>query len=474
MKKIFPIVIVILILFTFPASASAEVKLAVNTTWQLACYSFIAEEHYNWELRKQPKITGSPEFALHDMNGDGEYEVLLYNGDTTHAGALTYAFVFNGQKYVYAGIAGKSPYTFFYYDNAQYPGVFYSDGGMGTYRTEYSTLAIHSYLSAFEYRGDFKSSAYIHEMVLTEEESSPNNSTVTQVTKDDGLFALCTSDAERKTISFVPKQDVLASDCLTFVNRYVKTEYTDLYYRFTLQKDGTAAISSYFGDEKSLTIPSEISGYPVTAIGEQCFSANKTITDVTIPDSVTVIGSSAFSSCRSLRYIDIPPSVVTIGDFAFDECPLEDVKIPDGISKVGYAPFGNAYNRIIISPDHPLLEIIDGTFLMNRQTHTLLSYASRDEREFASVPEGTLAIGKGAFRACGNLKKVSIPDTVTVIGVAAFYRCLNLAEVIIPASVTKIEANAFGNGSNLSLTVTAGSYAEDYAKMYSVPYTCAP
>ena len=44
---------------------------------------------------------------------------------------------------------------------------------------------------------------------------------------------------------------------------------------------------------------------------------NKSVTHITIPNSVTEIGKSTFSGCSSLQIIDIPNSVTKIGEWAF-------------------------------------------------------------------------------------------------------------------------------------------------------------
>ena len=40
-------------------------------------------------------------------------------------------------------------------------------------------------------------------------------------------------------------------------------------FKYVLQSDGTAKITKYKGEERELTIPSEIDGYTVATIGER-------------------------------------------------------------------------------------------------------------------------------------------------------------------------------------------------------------
>ena len=84
-------------------------------------------------------------------------------------------------------------------------------------------------------------------------------------------------------------------------------------------KEGTLVIANLaFRNCRSLT--SITIGDSVTSIGEGAFSCCKSLTSVTIGDSVTSIGFSAFSSCTSLTSIEIPYSVTSIGEGAFLSC----------------------------------------------------------------------------------------------------------------------------------------------------------
>ena len=80
------------------------------------------------------------------------------------------------------------------------------------------------------------------------------------------------------------------------------------------------------------------------------------------------------------------------------------------------------------------------------------------------------AIGEHAFERA-SLTAVILPDSVVSIGWFAFYECQNLAGVTLPATVSSIGYAVFDGCSALVLRCPTGSYAEQYAKSYAIPYT---
>ena len=72
-----------------------------------------------------------------------------------------------------------------------------------------------------------------------------------------------------------------------------------------------------------------------------------------------------------------------------------------------------------------------------------------------------------------GLINLVISEGVTSIGSAAFGYCENLTSMTIPNSVTDIGDDAFSECSKIVLSVSEGSYAEQYAKESSIPYVLA-
>src|ERR1043166_5400333 len=98
--------------------------------------------------------------------------------------------------------------------------------------------------------------------------------------------------------------------------------------------NGSITITGYTGPGGAVTIPSAINSLPVTTIGMVAFYF-KSVTSVTIPDSVTNIGEGAFSFCTNLTNVRIGNSVSSIGDFAFYYCDsLASVTITSHVTSI--------------------------------------------------------------------------------------------------------------------------------------------
>ena len=277
-------------------------------------------------------------------------------------------------------------------------------------------------------------------------------------------------------------------------------------WKYVLEDGGATITGCVEEPSGELVIPSELGGYPVTAIGDEAFDCASGFTGVTIPGSVTRIGERAFSLCAGLTSVTIPGSIKTIGDLAFVGCfRLESVTISEGVTSIGAGAFhecfslpsltipasvtsigangkGLSYEYLVsddyvmafydVASNNPQYEQIDGV-LFDKQEKTLVMYPAGRQGAYA-VPEGVLRIGDGAFFDCWGLTGVTIPDGVTSIGDWAFtgvvIGCENMTSATIPDSVTSIGQNAFYGCHNVTLSVAEGSCAEEYAKENEIPY----
>ena len=198
---------------------------------------------------------------------------------------------------------------------------------------------------------------------------------------------------------------------------------------FTLNYDRQSYSVAGIGSctDTNVIIPSTYNKLPVTSIGNNAFRDCRSLTSITIPDSVTSIGGFAFLGCRSLTRITIPNGITSIGQRAFYDTAYYNNKAnwTDGVLYIG--------NHLIKADSNKLAT----------------DYTIR---------AGTKCIGYDAFNQCHDLKSVTIPEGVTSINRGAFFRCYALTNVTIPSSVTNIGRTPFWYCTGItSITVAAGN-----------------
>ena len=214
---------------------------------------------------------------------------------------------------------------------------------------------------------------------------------------------------------------------LTSITAYAEdgTLANGLHYRIN---DSAAIIDGYTGSEKSLEIPSEIDGYPVTQIGWSAFSGCTSLTSITIPYGVVSIGWKAFFGCTSLTSITIPEDVTSIGESAFESCTsLTSITIPESVTYLGWKAFSGCASLTSVT-----------------------------------IPGSVTSIGIRTFSGCTSLTSITIPGSVTSIGSSAFSDCTSLTSITIPDSVTRIGSYAFSGCTGLKLITILNPACEIY------------
>lgn len=242
----------------------------------------------------------------------------------------------------------------------------------------------------------------------------------------------------------------------------------------------TVTITKYTGTESTVILPSTISSWPVTKIGEDAFQDNTTITSVTIPDSVTEIGSNAFADCTNLTSVNykgdwsnltiqsgnpavqdaanaplfdfefIPPdnTAVIVTNYKYNGAAA-DVTIPSRyqgkpVTTIGHAAFFNSAVTSVTIPDS-VTSISDEAFINCPKLTNI------------SIPNSVTYIGFSAFSSCTSLKSITLPSSLSTIQSYAFYNCRNLKTIRIPVSVTSIGNNAFADCPSLMTVTYPGS-----------------
>lgn len=172
-------------------------------------------------------------------------------------------------------------------------------------------------------------------------------------------------------------------------------EYND--YEYTDNGAGIT-ISQYNGTDTQVVIPSEISGKPVTVIGEWAFYDTQ-ITSVVIPENVTLVDARAFYNCTKLTSVVFPSTLVEIGNEAFGWCEsLQELNFNKGLKIIGeYAFVG------ISQTEDGEMNVIPITIDLPAGLETLGQFAFEDSLNIIIINSKTLDISESGFQWWNNV-----------------------------------------------------------------------
>lgn len=165
------------------------------------------------------------------------------------------------------------------------------------------------------------------------------------------------------------------------------------------------------------------SNHTVTS-GEVATQYSGTVVSAIIGGCADTIGNGAFFNCRSLSSVSISNTVTKINYSAFVGCfSLGNVSIPNSVTVLGQEAF----------------------FACTALTSVVLS-------------ENTSKIYEGCFFGDWSLTSVTIPSSITYIGAQSFENCSGLTKITINATTPpELGSNAFDNTGNCPIYVPCES-----------------
>lgn len=248
----------------------------------------------------------------------------------------------------------------------------------------------------------------------------------------DNLFEGCFSFEEKPDLTIYQPANTDSQYDYCILDE-IKEEWN---YRI-FPKKNECEIIKYIGKKTDIKVPDTIFGVPVTAIKRNCFSTgltytgigsgaqqkhNKTIESVYLPNSIKIIEDFAFSGCLALKSINLPQNCI-VGNCAF----------------LGCSKLASSKKLIIFN---------DTLYQCTDKSAPYSAFNTAYPNFNVEIPSGVRSIHAYAFGNCTSVDNVRIPESVTEIGEYAFY----------------------GHSKKFKIKCSAGSYAESYAKVNSIPF----
>lgn len=235
------------------------------------------------------------------------------------------------------------------------------------------------------------------------------------------------------------------------------------------------AVVSYHNEayDRTMVIPSEIGGVPVTEIGTCAFKGCSELVSVHIPDSMTTIDTMAFAECLRLQTLIISEGVTTIGAAAFGACDsLISVTIPESVKVIGKSVFISCSNLESVVIRNPECEFPDraGTFnkavLYAEEGSTAQTYAETYNCTFVPISEAPP----------GEIGDVNLDGWCSVLDVVSLQKFLLNTENSMCLQNGDLTGDGIADAFDLCLLkrrLLSQEQPEQYIMMFSVYYNRA-
>ncbi len=222
----------------------------------------------------------------------------------------------------------------------------------------------------------------------------------------------------------------------------------------------------------------------------ECFALN----NVVLPSSLKEIGSGSFGNCISIRSINIPKNLSTysggvfggpfygcvnlktvdfedniteILPYLFEGCGIEEIIIPDTVTKIGYHSFGSCelLENIDFSENLDVIEnrafenctaltkVEFPEYFTQTQGAVFLNCTALTEafipKSLANSNKGYTDTDGGMFAGCSSLNNIILDEGIKIIPDFIYNNCTGITDVVLPETVKEIEDNAFADCNNL-------------------------
>jgi hypothetical protein len=269
-------------------------------------------------------------------------------------------------------------------------------------------------------------------------------------------------------------------------------EYPDWTYNVLSEDDKTAELTGYLGEEKEITLPTEVDGYTMVAVADYAFNRRQIhrapfkgyldIESITIPETYKKIGEYAIYEMYDLLYLDLPDSLEYVGWYALQKCGYVDRIFWDEIRANNEPEIYYIDGCCFFAPQN---EEMPKVYMVKPGTKIISSAAFMYTSDIQQVifPEGVEHITEGAFCGCKALRSAVIPNSVKELQKWTFCASDNRFDAIyISPGVTKIDENFVMRDMDINMNYTnelsdfltiygeEGSYAEQFANEHGITF----
>lgn len=176
----------------------------------------------------------------------------------------------------------------------------------------------------------------------------------------------------------------------------------------------------------------------MTELGEGVFWGCASLTEIKIPSGITKIGNNAFYNSANLEEIKLPDTLESIGNKVFVHTSLENLTIPQNVSKIGdglFDGYGDTPEdwftniwQITVDEENDIFDSRDGSNAIIETKTDTLRYGSNTTTK---IPEGVKSIDMYAFSGCKDLESIEISSTVNSIAGHIFTKCNGLSKIMV-------------------------------------------
>lgn len=224
-------------------------------------------------------------------------------------------------------------------------------------------------------------------------------------------------------------------------------------FEYAINKDNTATVVKYNGEDKNVVIPDRYEGFPVAHIAENVFKGCRSLISVVLPSGLKTIGNNAFRD-SSLSKVMIPGSCCTIGAGAFANTEIEEIVFPESVSVISeYVCYNCSKLKTVIILNAKAIEA--GAFSRNILT-------SRGDLKII-LPNTLKTLELSAF---GNIwiDKLVLPESVTSVIIAPVSMSIHIRNLVVVGDKTAFEIQKGKTGSFALIWTTEAIYCNNGSK----------